>query len=472
MKTSENFATEILNIFNLTLVSKYTGAKNKCTVKGICGHTWEIIPSNLLCKGNKRECRECKGLVKNYTKWDSNKLKELEQGIKDNLSIEELAIKLSTSTHATNKAIEVYGFSRKEYRLRSGTIPKLLEYIKLNNYSLLTDINTIQNNTCQIEYICDKGHKYSQALFNFNVGHKCGLCSEPISKGQLEILEYIKSILPIDTWIESCNKSIIYPKELDIVLPDLGIAIEYGGNYYHSEEMGKDINYHIDKLNKVEEFGYRLISITDEEWLNKQTIVKSRLSTILHKNSVIYARKCSIEEISYKDISTFCNNNHIQGEVNTSINLGLFINNTLVAIMSFSKARFSKAYEYELVRYCSLLNTTVIGGASKLLNYFEKVYKPTSIGSYSDRRWNTGNLYIKLGFELTSISPPNYRYIKNNKSFSRHTFMKHKLKGLFPSIYSEEKTEKEIMQEAGYLRVYDCGNMVFIKEYKKTTTEM
>jgi len=27
------------------------------------------------------------------------------------------------------------------------------------------------------------------------------------------------------------------------------------------------------------------------------------------------------------------------------------------------------------------------------------------------------------------------------------------------------KTEKEIMKELGYLRVWDCGNKVWVKEY-------
>ena len=39
--------------------------------------------------------------------------------------------------------------------------------------------------------------------------------------------------------------------------------------------------------------------------------------------------------------------------------------------MTFAKPRFNSGYDYELVRYCSIKFTTIVGGASKLLNYFK-----------------------------------------------------------------------------------------------------
>jgi len=467
-KTSESFAISIRDKFNLELITEYTGAKNKCTVKGVCGHTWGIIPSNLISRGSRKECRECLGLVKEYTKWDTNKLGELQLGINNNLSIEELARVLNSSVHAVNKAVEVYGLSRVDYRLGVSTIPKIVSMIETLGYTLLTPLKDIINSREYITYICNNGHEYTQLIGNFLKEHRCGVCAKllNVSKGEKELLEFIRTVVPQNTWIVDNDRTILDGLELDIVLPDLGIAFEYNGNYNHSEERGKSSNYHINKLEQVEEFDYRLISITDEEWLTKNDLVKSRIKSILGINKSIYARKCILKEICYSQCSDFCEVNHIQGgKVKTSINLGLFNEDLLVAIMSFSKARFSSAYEYELVRYCSLIGYSVVGGASKLLKYFERTYLPESIGSYSDRRWNTGGLYTKLGFSFIHNSAPDYVYIKNGKSFNRQRFQKHKLKELFPEIYSEEKTEVEIMREAKYLRVFGCGSALFIKKY-------
>jgi hypothetical protein len=66
--------------------------------------------------------------------------------------------------------------------------------------------------------------------------------------------------------------------------------------------------------------------------------------------------------------------------------------------MTFSKPRFNRNYKYELVRFASKLGTQVIGGASKLLKYFEINYNPKSIISYADRRYSNGKLYYALGF--------------------------------------------------------------------------
>ena len=55
-------------------------------------------------------------------------------------------------------------------------------------------------------------------------------------------------------------------QELDIVLPDLGLAFEYNGVYWHSEKF-KDKNYHLNKTNTLKEnIGYKLIHINSDEW--------------------------------------------------------------------------------------------------------------------------------------------------------------------------------------------------------------
>jgi hypothetical protein len=135
-----------------------------------------------------------------------------------------------------------------------------------------------------------------------------------------------------------------------------------------------------------------------------------------------------------------------------------------VAVMSFAKPRFNSKYQWELIRYSSELNTTIVGGASRLLKYFERKYKPTSIISYCDRRWGSGGLYLQLGFTESHKSKPNYFYYKSGKVFPRYKFQKHKLPNLLDN-FDESKTEVENMLDNGYLRYFDCGNYVFVKEF-------
>lgn len=87
----------------------------------------------------------------------------------------------------------------------------------------------------------------------------------------------------------------------------------------------------------------------------------------------IFARKCRAEKINGGSIvKDFLNSNHLQGWCVSKIDYGLFYNDELVALMTFGKPRYNKKIDWELLRYCSKIDTQVIGGAGKLLKAFEK----------------------------------------------------------------------------------------------------
>lgn len=130
--------------------------------------------------------------------------------------------------------------------------------------------------------------------------------------------------------------------------------------------------------------------------------------------------------------------------------------------MTFGKSRFNKNYDWELLRYCTIPNFNIIGGASKLLNHFRN-HHSGSIISYADKRWSDGNLYRKLGFIELKDSQPNYFYVKDIRRFSRNQFQKHKLKDILKK-FDPLMTEKENMLANGYSIIWDCGNKVFSLE--------
>lgn len=185
----------------------------------------------------------------------------------------------------------------------------------------------------------------------------------------------------------------------------------------------------------------------------------------------IYARKCEVKEISSKVSSDFLEKNHLQGNINALIRLGLFYDKKLVSVMTFGKTRRKKwkgENHYELLRFCTLRDYYVIGGASKLLKYFERKYKPKLLISYSNSRWSNGNLYEKLGFEFLYETKPNYFYFKGDDScklFSREKFQKYKLEKLLEN-FNDNLTEIENMINHGYRIIFDYGNKIFVKKYK------
>jgi hypothetical protein len=209
--------------------------------------------------------------------------------------------------------------------------------------------------------------------------------------------------------------------------------------------------------------GINLLQIYSHEWNNvaKQDIWKSIINNRLNISNKIYARECVVKIVDNRECKQFLNKNHLQGQDNSKIKLGLYKNGTLVSMMTFSKPRFDKNKEWELVRFCNLLNNTVVGGASKLFKYFITHYNPINIISYADRRYSDGNLYKTLNFSEVSKTPPSYFYIKSGKIISRFMAQKHKLKKILNN-YDENKTEVKNMIENKYRRMWDCGNYKFL----------
>jgi len=277
-----------------------------------------------------------------------------------------------------------------------------------------------------------------------------------ISNGEKELLDFIKSFYTGNI-IENDRH---LGKELDIYLPDLKIAIEYDGVYWHSSKF-KDKNYHLNKTKICEENDIQLIHIFETEWLNKKDIVKSILKAKLgYSNKKIYARKCIIKEISSKKSNRFLEMNHIQGKDNAPIRYGLFYKDELVQVVTFKRSHRSKDKYIELKRSATILNTTVVGGFSKLLKYSKSIIKEDII-TFADRRYSKlDNIYLKTGMYLDTIKP-NHFYINGDKLESREKYQKHKLEDIL-EVYDDNKTAMENCHNNGIFEIYDSGNYKYV----------
>ena len=265
--------------------------------------------------------------------------------------------------------------------------------------------------------------------------------------------------------IQHNDRNIIYPSELDIIIPSKKIAIEINGCYFHSEKFKSNKNYHLDKTVKCNGNGFELLQFWDMELSNNFDKITSFINSKLGIGGRIYARNTTIKLISAAEKRDFINQYHLQNDVNSSINIGLFYNEELIMVTTFGKPRFTKSENtFELLRLCSASGITVVGGASKLIKYFIQHFMKTNdtLISYCDRRYSTGNVYKNSGFSLISISPPGFFYIDSAGKYagSRYQWQKHllssKLQNFDPAL-----TAFQNMKNNGYEKVWDCGQLVF-----------
>lgn len=279
-----------------------------------------------------------------------------------------------------------------------------------------------------------------------NVGH---------SSYKTELYAFLRELLP-DGKILSSDRSVLTTLELDIYLPDLNLAIEVNGLYWHAEETGKGKFYHKYKTDKCAEKGIQLIHIFEDEWVYKKDICKNRIRAKLGQSRKIYARKCKIQSIEWGIAKEFLTENHIQGQGAGTpvVSAGLYYDTVLVAVMTFTRLSIAKGGKntvgvYELNRYASIGN--VVGGASRLFKFCVSATMPVSVITYADLRWNSGKLYSTLGFELQGVTTPGYWYVMGDKRIHRFKLRK-------GAEDSPDITEETLRRSQGYKRIWDCGN--------------
>jgi hypothetical protein len=295
---------------------------------------------------------------------------------------------------------------------------------------------------------------------------RCPHC-EPVMNGvsnvELDVLNYVKSIYNGE--VIHGDRTVLNGKELDIYVPAKNFAIEFNGVYFHSANTETDkemTTYHLNKTLGCERQGINLMHVWEYDWRDsvKQKIIKSMIRSKLGLGERIYARETEVREVSTTVTKQFLFMNHLQGESASKVNLGLYYQGDLVAIMTFGKPRFNKGYDWELIRYCNVLDVTIVGGASKLLKHFINNHS-CSILSYANREHSNGKLYEALGFSLINESQPSYQWVKGSTLLKRYQTQKHKLQSLLGESFDPSKTESENMFANGYRRIWDCGNLVF-----------
>ena len=334
-------------------------------------------------------------------------------------------------------------------------IPKMTEF-NCNNPVIDGQLIRFHCNSCGND--CAEYHQYVHNRMAANIT-PCPYCMPKQMTVSLEESGLTQFIESLGVSVAHYDANFLDTYGADIVIEDQKLIIEYDGLYWHSE-LYKDNNYHLRKRILAEQKGYRLVHLFSDEWIYHRSIVEARLRYLLHKwiGDTVYARDCQITNVKDDDAEKFLDSNHLQGNVHAHWNYGLVHNGELVAIMTFGNNRFGDGIE--MYRYCSRIDVSVVGGASRLFKHFITENKDVEkITTFADARWSTSDaFYTKLGFVLDGMSHPGYFIIDGDIRRNRVHYQKHKIAG--PN--DEGKTEHEITLERKLYRIYDCGQLRYV----------
>lgn len=456
-------------LFDLYVIQKLQ-VKQICEYFGVSDTT---IISNLklhnipLRKGKSDSCPDIK------------KLKELSDD--NTLSNKDIATYFNTNLSKLNLWFNENNIQRTIVRNNEGKKPtkeELEEYYKNSNQSELSrkygvSVTTIKNwltsygieskpfkvirnsesyleqyqKTCLERYGYDtplKNPEFQQKLaetYKSETGYR--------SKIEKDLIEQLSDFLSIEL---KPNRIILEGKELDGYCSELNFAVEICGLYWHSEKAGKSANYHYNKWKQCTEKGVRLYTIFENEWKEKQELIKKfiYMNQGMGKHR-IYARDCNFQSVPKKIAEQFCIDNHLQGKPLIKEAFGLYYNDELIQIMTFGlHHRDNKSLVMN--RYCGEFDYQVIGGASKLIKNARK-YFDRPILTWSDNRWSNGNVYEKIGFKKLDDVKPDYFWTDFCKLYSKQSRAKN------VTGQPKEITEKEYNESLGMSRIWDCGKI-------------
>jgi hypothetical protein len=296
-----------------------------------------------------------------------------------------ILLRLDTETFI-KKAEEVHGKSTYSYTKT--------KYIKGKEKVIIT---------------CQKHGDFLQKPNNHLTGYGCKACAS-IGRSKLEE-EVLLFLVGLGVQVTTNSKEIIPPLELDIVLPDYKLAIEVNGLYWHSNQKGKNKEYHLNKTISANKVGYTLIHLFEDDWMLKKEVVKRYLSNLLMQRHEMVGVKYSV--VSPLEAKSFHLVTSLQEYDNYPFSIGIRDTTKLLACMSFTEI---KNREVELIQYSE--NTPLLDGFKNLLKYYLEIATISKITSYSNKCWPEEVNYLEFGFTKTEEIPPRKYYIIREKGFS------------------------------------------------------
>lgn len=241
--------------------------------------------------------------------------------------------------------------------------------------------------------------------------------------------------------------------EIDVFIESKKLGIEHCGLYWHHENSrdprGKE--YHRNKLLKANALGYSLLTIFEDEWIYRQSQVKSYLSLILNAVTFNFSpSEVSAVIVPNDQASEFLDTYNIKPPSEFLFSVGLIYQDHLVFVATFSPSEESDT-ELSLTDFCTLPDVS-IGYALSVVSTFIadnlfQVLNVSSIMAVSDNRWFNETFLKESGFIQVSEVEPDYEYCRRDKRFSKELV---------------ESMDTETIEDQDFNKVWDCGGKLLV----------
>ena len=263
-----------------------------------------------------------------------------------------------------------------------------------------------------------------------------------------EVLEYVKGF-GVNV-IERDRNVLKNGKEVDIYIPDINLAIEFNGVYWHSTDINDDIKYHYEKTRAAFRNGINLFHIWEWEWLHNREKIKRLLYGAIEGINIELQGNVEFKEVTTEECKEFVKKNSFsKKDIEAGdVAVGVYLNSELVTLMDFRRLPVGSEYEWELIDYCYKLENGRPINEVNLFNYFKDSHNVKS---------------------LVYLCPLDKFYKDNVETLDMNA-----LKAEEPECIEVEKDTKYVISkdyhtkmgcneemDYGYLYIYDAGSIKY-----------
>lgn len=309
---------------------------------------------------------------------------------------------------------------------------------------------------------------------------------------QMRLTEMVQALVPGSTILSDDHTVLPSGKELDIVVPDHHLAIEFNDIFSHSEQAvferhakPRPHSYHASKTREASSQGYQLVHVWEDDWLHRRELVLRALAHRLHAvdrlpdvlpdiNPLayqrLYARNLTARRVHGGIARRFWQDNHLQGAVHCTLNVGLYDQDgVLRALLGVGRKNHGSRVSlpdgtWDIQRYATL--GVIVGGFTKLLAHAETLVSVDTWTSWSDNDISDGGMYQAAGFVVDKRQAPSYSYVGRKTKWERvhrSTYTKQRFINDPDLAYKSGQTEHETALANRLYRIYDAGKTRWIK---------
>lgn len=309
-----------------------------------------------------------------------------------------------------------------------------------------------KGSSTRYKWVCGEGHEWviSPNSRTTRGGTGCPVCwSSGRSTMEADMAKFIE-----DSY---CGKLIRHHKlqrlELDVYLPEAGIAFEFNGVHWHSEVRGRGKHAHITKVMRCVDAGISLIQIWEDDWCNRRRAAEH---LILRKLGAIPCvggeiTTCAVGEECARE---FMESVHVHGFVEGSDYVAAKCGEEIQAVVVLQTTE----NKIEIVRYAA----AVTGAFSTIIDAVtaraENMGMKTVI-AHSDNEISSGNSLSRSGFSRTSDISPGFKYLFRNIRIPQDSITRRDVCESLKMHYVESMGDSELAALNKLTRVWDSGKV-------------